>query len=492
MAWRERAVNVANSLDITPLMPFMARFAAPHPRPVPTGLSAVLLTLALVSCSQVPTIPEPPPTEVAAQVQVTGARGPLSQRQTTALLRRLVAQTPDAGALERHLAIEQSVAGAPLYTGNRVTILRDGEDAFAATFAAIQAAQRYLYLEYYTLEDVQHDGQRLSDLLIARQRNGVQITVMYDSIGSISTPGEFFDRLSAAGIQVRRFNPLNPLIAHFSINDRDHRKLLLADGQRAIIGGVNLSSDYESAPFESQSARHAGAHEPWHDTDLQIEGPAVHELKQLFDRHWQQKGGAAAALAAEDDSASASAQGDQVVRIIGSQAGGKLSPRYYATLLSAIRSAAVQIDITAAYFAPTRQEQRALIRAVRRGVAVRLLLPSHSDSFPALAVQHSHYAALLKGSVQIYERQDGILHSKAMVMDGVWSIVGSSNFDHRSVLFNDEVDAVVIGSQTGAQMQQFFEQDLQHAQRIEAQSWNQRPVSERLRERFWRLWEQLL
>jgi cardiolipin synthase len=99
---------------------------------------------------------------------------------------------------------------------------------------------------------------------------------------------------------------------------------------------------------------------------------------------------------------------------------------------------------------------------------------------------------LLKGGVKIYERQDGILHSKTMVMDGVWSIVGSSNFDHRSVLFNDEIDAVVIGSQTGAQMQRFFEQDLRHAQRIDEQSWNQRPLSERLRERFWRLWEQLL
>ena len=148
--------------------------------------------------------------------------------------------------------------------------------------------------------------------------------------------------------------------------------------------------------------------------------------------------------------------------------------------------------MTAAYFAPTLQEQRALLRAVRRGVAVRLLLPSHSDSSPALAAQHSHYGALLKGGVQIYERLDGILHSKAIVMDAVWTIVGSSNFDHRSVLFNDEIDAVVIGSQTGAQMERYFEQDLLHAQRIDAGLWAQRPLSQRLRESFWRLWEQLL
>jgi cardiolipin synthase len=465
-------------------------FAAPHRWLATRALSAVLSATCLSGCSQIPTIREPPSTQVTAQVRVTGPSGPLSQRETNALLKRLAAQAPDAGALERHLAIEQAVAGAPLFTGNQVTILRDGENAFAATFAAIHAAQRYLYLEYYTLEEVQHDGEQLSDLLIARQRGGVQIDVIYDSVGSISTPGEFFDRLIAAGIHIQRFNPINPLTAHFSLNNRDHRKLLLADGRIAIIGGVNLSTAYQSGAFASASEPKQGAYEPWHDTDLEIAGPAVREFKQLFDQHWQQQGGASSALAADGDESGA--PGNQVVRILGSQAGGALSPRYYATLLSAIRSAEARIDITAAYFVPTRQEQHALIRAARRGVDVRLLLPAHSDSFPALAVQRSHYRALLKGGVKIYERQDGILHSKTVVMDGVWSIVGSSNFDHRSVLFNDEIDAVVIGSQTGAQMQRFFEQDLRHAQRIDAHSWNQRPLSERLRERFWRLWEQLL
>ncbi|HEV7986461.1 MAG TPA: phospholipase D-like domain-containing protein, partial [Steroidobacteraceae bacterium] len=173
-------------------------------------------------------------------------------------------------------------------------------------------------------------------------------------------------------------------------------------------------------------------------------------------------------------------------------AGGRLSPRYYATLLSSIRSAETSIDVTAAYFAPTHQEAQALLRAARRGVQVRLLLPSRSDSFPVLAVQRSHYHSMLRAGIQIYERQDGILHSKIVITDRVWSIVGSSNFDHRSVLFNDEIDAVVIGSQTGSALEDFFQQDLQHAQRVDAQSWDQRPFSERVRERFWRLWETLL
>jgi hypothetical protein len=169
------------------------------------------------------------------------------------------------------------------------------------------------------------------------------------------------------------------------------------------------------------------AHEPWHDVDLQIDGPAVRELKQLFEQHWISQGGAALAeLIASVEALTA--RGDEVVRIIGSQGGQRLTPRYYATLISAIRSAATHIWVTAAYFVPTHQEYRALARAARRGVDVRLLLPSHSDSAPALAAQHSHYAELLKAGVKIYERSDGILHSKTVVVDGVWSIVGSSNF----------------------------------------------------------------
>ena len=471
-------------------------------RPAPAwtavlGIGWALLAGTLSGCAHVPSVPEPLAVNAGAQIQVRGARGALSPRATAAVLSRLTAQAPDSSALQRHLAIEQTVAGSPLYTGNRVTVLRDGPDTFAATFAAIHGAQHYLYLEYYIFEDVSFNGEQLSDLLIARQQQGVQIDVIYDGIGSLSTPEALFDRLRSAGIHVRQFNPIST--SPFSINDRDHLKILIADGQAAIIGGVNLSVDYESGSGGGSSPQSGGAppppspaapaHEPWHDVDLQIDGPAVRELKQLFEQHWIGQGGSAAELITSVEALTA--RGDEVVRVIGSQ-GGQLTPRYYATLISAIRSAATHIWVTAAYFVPTHQEYRALARAARRGVDVRLLLPSHSDSAPALAAQHSHYAELLKAGVKIYERGDGILHSKTVVVDGVWSVVGSSNFDHRSVLFNDEVDAVVISTATGAQLERYFQQDLEHAAGIDLPSWQQRPLAQKLREHFWRLWEQLL
>ncbi|MGH8140393.1 MAG: phospholipase D-like domain-containing protein [Steroidobacteraceae bacterium] len=465
----------------------------------PRGLAAGLLAcLALASCANVPVVDETlSGTSSASEIQIVGARGPLSKRQSRAVLSRLAAQAPDAGALERHLAVEQAVAESPLFSGNRVRILRDGAQTFPAMFAAIRAAQHYLYLEYYIFQNVSCDGEQLGDLLEAKARSGVRVELIYDGIGSIGTPSGFFDRLQAAGVQVVQFNPPNPLKAgwRFSLNDRDHRKMLIADGTVVIVGGVNLSSTYQSGPGASQSAPQDGhksdpAKDVWHDTDLEISGPVVVELEKLFKEHWREQQGPPM-LANADVAPDPKPVGNEVVRIIGS-APKRLTSRYYVTVLTAIRTAESSIWITSAYFVPTHQEKRDLMRAARKGVDVRLLLPSHSDSSPALQVQHSHYSELLRAGVKIYERDDGILHSKTMVVDGVWSITGSSNFDHRSVLFNDEVDAVVLGKDTGDQLATLFQNDLRLARPIDLETWRKRSTLTKVREQFWRLWEKLL
>ena len=422
-----------------------------------------------------------------SQIKVFGARGPLSSRQSRVVLGRLAAQWPDAGALERHLAVEQIVAESPLFIGNQVRILRDGTETFPAMFAAIRQATRYLYLEYYIFEDVTCEGETLSDLLVRQSQAGVHVRVIYDGIGSIGTDSGFFDKLRAAGVQIAEFNPPNPWKRHFALNSRDHRKLLVADGTVAILGGVNLSSTYQSAP---QAAAPQKPQDVWHDTDIQITGPVVPELETLFREHWHEQQGVPLGADADPDPPS-QPPGDEVVRILGSSP-VKLKRRYYVTAISAIRNAESSIWITGAYFVPTHQEKEGLMAAARRGVDVRLLLPAHRDSGPALAVQHSQYEELLRAGVKIYERDDGILHSKTMVIDRVWSIVGSSNFDHRSVLFNDELDAVVLGKETGERLADDFTADLQHAQEIEPDQWARRSALEHLRENFWRLWEQLL
>ena len=460
-----------------------------------TALAGLAFCLALVACATVPVVDEADLVKASAgsQIKVFGTRGPLSAKQSKAVLGRLAADAPDAGALERHLAVEQVVAESPLFVGNQVRILRDGAETFPAMFSAIRAAKNYVYLEYYIFEDVSCNGEMLSDLLVRQSKAGVHIRVIYDGIGSISTESAFFDKLRRAGVEVIEFNPLNPWKHHYGFNSRDHRKLLVADGTVAILGGVNLSSTYQSAPSALASDKGDAARDEkdiWHDTDIEIIGPVVPELEAIFRDHWHEQEGVP--LEADTDvELPSEPAGDEVVRILRSSP-SKLKRRYYVTVISAIRNAESSIWITSAYFVPTHQEKAGLMAAARRGIDVRLLLPSHSDSGPALAVQHSHYEDLLRAGVKIYERDDGTLHSKTMVIDQVWSIVGSSNFDHRSVLFNDELDAVVLGKETGAKLAADFTADLQHARAIDMEQWQHRSMVEHMRESFWKLWETLL
>lgn len=449
------------------------------------------LLAAVAACASVPNadqaIKQAAPGETP---RLVSAHGPLTGAQSKAVLDRLQTEARPSDVLARHLAIEEAIAETPLVIGNKTTLLRDGAQAFDAIFGAIRQARRHVHLEYYEVEDVDNGGERLSDLLLKKRREGVDIALIYDSFGSQGTPSSFFDQLKAAGVQLVSFNPLNPLEARngYSPNDRDHRKILIVDGSVAIIGGVNLSKDYESAPLKSENR----ANQPpqyWRDTDMQIEGPVVAQLQKLFLDTWKQQKGPA--LEDADFFPTVSPKGSEVVRIIGSGPDEKV-PRYYATLLSAVRNAERTIWIATAYFVPTSEEIQDLEHAARRGVDVRLLVPGKSDSSLALAVGRSHYSDLLEAGVKIYEAQDAILHSKTAVIDGVWSVVGSSNFDHRSVLFNDEVDAVVLGRGTASALRDIVDSELQQAVAIEPEAWSHRAFGERLDEQFGQLWQSLL
>ncbi|HEX3844138.1 MAG TPA: phospholipase D-like domain-containing protein [Steroidobacteraceae bacterium] len=460
-------------------------------------LSLAAALIALCACAQLPTVDEHQLLQEASGtsvIHVHGVRGALSRRQARRVLARVSSQAPDTDTFVRQLAIEQIIAESPLYSGNSVRVLRDGAQTFPAMFAAMEAARQFLYLEYYTLQDVQSGNRKLSDVLAAKARAGVRVRVIYDAVGSLGVPATFLADLRAAGVQLVQYNPINPLEGPVALNERDHRKILIADDQVAIVGGVNLSTTYESAPplahalggNKPQPAK--SAHPVWHDVDLEIRGPVVPELEQLFRQHWQeQKGPPLPPKAAYKGPP----QGKEIVRVIGSSP-ARLATRYYVSVLTAIRSAQSSIWMTAAYFVPTPQEMRALRAAARRGVDVRILLPSHSDVGATLAVQRSYYPRLLAAGIKVYERSDGIVHSKSMVVDDVWSLVGSSNFDQRSILFNDEVDVVVLGKTTADQLRKIMLTDIGHGKLIDWQAVRQQGKLQRLKGWFWRLWQRLL
>jgi len=444
--------------------------------------AGLVAALSLCGCASVPDVDDIGREQQAGTPQIVGAHGPLTAAQSRVILARLAQQSPGSDLLERHLAIEQAVAGAPLIAGNQTTLLHDGPETFRAMFKAIDAAKKSIYLEYYIFENVESDGQYLADLLIAKRQQGVAIGVIYDSYGSMDTPSEFFDRLKAAGIELLEFHPVNSLAGMFTLNDRDHRKILVVDGTVAIVGGVNLFTAYQAHPHATFVASDGANPDTWHDTDLEIDGPAAAPLQTLFLDHWAASGGSA--LPSADPSTPAPALGKEVVRIIGSDHDDTI-PRYYAALLSAIRNADKTIWLTTAYFVPTGDELRDLKAAARRGVDVRLLVPGKSDSSLALAASHSTYGGLLRAGVKIFALQDGMLHSKTVVIDGVWSAIGSSNFDHRSILFNDEVDAIVLGRDTARQLEATFEKSEDTlAEPISLTKWEDRSLTERIRELY--------
>lgn len=176
-------------------------------------------------------------------------------------------------------------------------------------------------------------------------------------------------------------------------------------------------------------------------------------------------------------------EGGEVVRVIGSGPDHTVS-RYYVTLLSAIRNAEKTIWITNSYFVPTKVMKQDLMDAVHRGVDVRLLLPGKSDVQATLAAQRSHYRDLLEAGAMIFESENVVLHAKTVVIDGVWSVVGSSNLDHRSVLYNDEVDVVVLGGLTGKEFERMFQEDATQAKQIQLAEWKRRPILQRINEFF--------
>jgi cardiolipin synthase len=368
--------------------------------------------------------------------------------------------------------------------------LQDGPATYRAMFADIRAAKDRIDIESYIIEDGEI-GQQFADLLLERQASGVQVNAIYDSVGAFSTGKPFFDRLKQAGVQVVEFNPVNPLNLKkaWAPNPRDHRKLLVIDGAIAFLGGINISNVYSSGSSIVRHEEPADAKRGWRDTDVRIEGPVAAEFEKLFRSTWDKQRGPP--LAAKSDVQPAAPKGGEIVRAIGSTPDDEFS-LIYLTLISAITNAEKQVYITNAYFVPDPQLLKALLDAAHRGVDVRLILPSQSDSPAAYHAGRSYYAQLLEAGVKIYERRGSLLHVKTAIVDGVWSCIGSSNLDWRSALDNDEINAVIVGREFGQQMQAAYAKDIAASDAIDLATWRRRPLQLRFKELAARLWGPLL
>jgi cardiolipin synthase A/B len=418
------------------------------------------------------------------------ALGPVSEKNSAAIIADLRRKSGDLDILDRQITLEQQIAGGALVVGNKVVLLQDGPATYEAMFTAIRGAQAHINVESYIVEDSEV-GVKFADLLIERQAQGVQVNLMYDSVGAFGTKRAYFDRLIAAGVAVLEFNPVDPRAVKkpWQLNHRDHRKLMIIDGRTAFLGGINISSVYSSGSSLGRSAEGRPSNLlGWRDTDVQIDGPVVADFQKLFLATWNKQRGTP--VGSKNYFPVLTPQGKELVRAIGSTPDDSYS-RIYLTLISAIMNAEKQVCLANAYFVPDPQLVKALLDAAGRGVDVRLILPSHSDSALTFHAGRSYYTQLIRGGVKIHERRGSTLHVKTAVIDGVWSCVGSSNLDWRSALDNDEINAVMVGREFATQMLNAYGRDTLESDRIELKAWERRSITLRLKEwgarRFGRL-----
>jgi cardiolipin synthase len=385
-------------------------------------------------------------------------------------------------------------ATAPSFEGNDAQILVDGPATHRAMFAAMEAARDSINLETYILEGGEI-GERLAGIVRKKIAQGVKVNVLYDSVGSIDTPKEYFDALRKLGAHVCEFNPVNPAKASgdWELNNRNHRKILVVDGRVAFTGGINISSAYSAG---SRSNRRASQVKPgeksargWRDTQVRAEGPVVERFQRVFLDAWDQEDCGPVQKARYYPRLVS--RGDMEMQVMTSDPESGRS-QMYSALLDAIGKAKKRIWVTMGYFAPDPPTVQALVGAAGRGVDVRLVLPGFSDFWAPVYAARSHYSELLEGGVHIHEWKKALLHAKTVVIDGEWSSVGSTNLDWRSFVHNYEADLVVHDERFGGEMEQLFRQDLEATVEMKRDEWRQRGAVERVKEWVARRWEYLL
>ncbi|MFC5511347.1 cardiolipin synthase [Massilia jejuensis] len=451
-------------------------------------IAGLALVGAMASCRTLPDADKLPETTSKTNPTVENARGAtLSKGQTSALLQRRWANA--TADLKQLAVLEEQATGLPLIAGNQVQLLFDGPATMREMMAAVRNATTSINLETYIF-DQDPIGLQFSDLLMEKRRQGVTVNVMYDSVGTLGTPQEFFDRMRAAGINMLAFNPINPAKAkgNWSINNRDHRKLMVVDGRVAFTGGINISSDYANSSL-FRSRRKPGNVDKnkvgWRDTHVKIEGPAVATLQWAFVDNWVSQ--EAGELPARDYFPRLSAAGDKFVRVLATDPGS--NSEIYKSLMVAINEAKKSVHITSAYFVPDQQVVDAMIAAARRGVDVKLVLPGVSDHGLVMYAGQAFYEQLLAGGVKIYQLQVAVLHAKTAVIDGAWSTIGSANIDRRSFIHNYELNIVVIDPAFGREMESAFNEDLRDSKEVTLEQWRKRPWADRVKEWAARLTE---
>ncbi len=372
-------------------------------------------------------------------------------------------------------------------------LLQNGGEAYPAMLELINNAEKTISFETYIIENDRTTDEFFDALKKAAER-GVKVRVLVDAAGFHRSFIAHLNELSEHGVEGRVFNPFFLSWTLVRGNNRDHRKILVADGCRAVLGGINLS-DIQQGDGKTG----------WRDTSLLISGPGAAVAEQVFEQSWQQGGRgwlgkdtpivtlnpikraldapfvqAADAVTPMPCDATAATDG-ATVRVVASSPGTVNSPTYDLAILSVL-GARERLDIASAYFVPPLNLRRALLAAAERGVRVRLLLPQVTDVMLVREMGMRFYDEFLEAGIEIYEWPYPILHAKTLVADGKWLVVGSANMDSRSYFLNYEANLALLDNVLAEQAHAQFERDMADAQALTLETWRARSIKQRLKE----------
>jgi cardiolipin synthase len=358
--------------------------------------------------------------------------------------------------------------------GNSVRLLLNGDQIFPAQLDAIRAARQTISYAQYFYEDGSI-GREIANALAERCRAGIRAHILLDGFGTVLMPAAYWETMTEAGCKVATFRPLSPLSLLAAVgfgrdNKRNHRRILVVDGQVGFTGGSGIS------PKWLGDGRTEGQ---WRDTDVRIEGPIVARLQGAFVENWLEATGNV--LGGDSYFPPLPRLGSVSAQIVGSSpTGGSFS--MYTMFLLAMSSARRSIYITNPYFLPDARMTRVLTEAPRRGVRVVVLLPGAIDNNIVRQASRAAFGPLLRAGIEIYEYQAGLLHAKTMTIDGIWATIGSTNLDTRSFALNEELNAVMYSTDVAGQLETHFADDLRYSRKIDYEEWRSRGFFHRLLE----------
>jgi cardiolipin synthase len=395
----------------------------------------------------------------------------IAQDQETLRIQSPIAVT-DAGFAE-YVA---SLVGAAVEPGDHYEVLRNGTGTFPAMLDAIRQAKRRISFESFIYEDGVV-GDQFTIALADAARRGVTVRIVLDWFGA-SLSARSQKTLTDAGASLVWFNPVRPWTLEES-NYRTHRKVLVVDGDVAFTGGIGLADHWQGD---------ADQPEHWRDTQFKVTGPAVRAIEAAFYENWLESGGGS--VPALDAERPPLGTGARSVVIWSNPTGGASNVKLL--YLLSIAGARSRIDIQSPYFVLDESTRWSLDEARRRGVRIRILTDGDiTDAVPVKDASRHDYQGLLDSGYEIYEFAPTMMHVKAMIVDGAWSVIGSANFDNRSFELNDELTVAVSDPELAAALTRDFEQDIARSKRLDAATWGDRSILQKTREVFWSFFGEL-